>query len=148
MTDRDLRRGLCNREFHATAFSLRFDRTWTYTDVRRIRTVSSRSVASHFASCFLTASEPVFRLRVGTGFWRISTIALPLSTTFAYVVAFDSGRCTSVDDYHISLPRIELGNLNQPDDRDPTLRAPISLPAFVDTNRNTNKVKRGNRRQK
>jgi hypothetical protein len=25
--------------------------------------------------------------------------------------------CTSVDDYHMSLPRVELDNVNQPDDR-------------------------------
>jgi hypothetical protein len=25
--------------------------------------------------------------------------------------------CTSVDDYHMSLPRVELDNINQPDDR-------------------------------
>jgi hypothetical protein len=30
---------------------------------------------------------------------------------------FSGTSCTSVDDYHMSLPRVELDNINQPDAR-------------------------------
>ena len=33
--------------------------------------------------------------------------------------------CTSVDDYHMSLPRVELDNINQPDLGDSSLRASL-----------------------
>jgi hypothetical protein len=43
--------------------------------------------------------------------------------------------CTSVDDHHMSLPRIELDNINQPDDRRTKPCAPpLSGIAFLRSN--------------
>jgi hypothetical protein len=59
-----------------------------------------------FATLTSLQMRPVTSSRSGT---RLSRSAKNRSAS--------STRCTSVDDYRMSLPRIELGNINQPDDR-------------------------------